>query len=1058
VIKQRLLSLLIFVLFAAQIVAQQTELFRNPIKIYNLGLEYFDKELYSAAQKQFDEVGEINGNDNTEVSTNAEYFSALCALKLFHRDASLTIREFIRKHPESSKIRDAKFHLGGYYYRKRKWNDVLKWYEQVNPYDLSKNEQYEYKFKMAYSYLMKKDYDKAARGFYEIKDVNNSYSAPSRYYFAHISYLKENYQTALTDFKKLSNHSKFGPIVPYYISQILYNQKKYKELLEYAPPLLNSVISKRRPELARLIGEAYYYERNYEEALPFLETYQNESRVLNNDDRYQLAFTYYKTKDYEKAIKLFVRLSSLNDEMAQISSYHLADCYLKTDQKHHSRSAFKIACDLGFDKEISEESLFNYARLSYELSLNPYQKSINAFKEYIVKYPESSRVDDAYRYLIAVYLTTKNYDAALKSIQSVKNKTPQLKSAYQKIAYNQGIALYQNRDYHNAVRYFDKSHIYKNDEKLTALAYYWKGESRYRQKEFDNAIENYNAFIFQPTAILTSVFNQANYNVGYCHFKKGNYTEANLWLRKFIYNTENLDTFKLNDALLRIGDGYFMLKEYGLAIDFYTQAEKIGSFDADYALFQRAVCEGIKKDYKSKISSLEELIAENPGSTYLDAAYYELGRAYNVEGIDEKALASYKQVIDNGSKNVYLKKSLNGTGLIHYNNDNYDAAIAVFTKMVNNYPTYQDTKEALRVLKNIYLERNEVDKYADLVAGLSYIDVSQNELDSAVFNVAWGIYTNGDCNKANSYFISYLNKYQPAMQGLKANYYLADCYYRSEKYDSAAMYYENIAAMPPNSYTEEALIRTADYYYESEMYEKAYAKYKALEISATSAPNLRQAVGGRLESAFILDSTNMALEAAEVYLGHGFNEANYVAIAYVLKARNAVKNKEYSKAYGYFEIVKDTSKMEISAEATYGLAKINFINDSLKACEKYIYEVVDGSPRYPFWIAKSLILLSDVYVKQEDYFQSKAVLQAIIDNYKGKDLKNAAKIKLQEVEALEKKPDEELKEAPEMEFEFEAVDIDEEDIDALFEEEELEEEDVIIPKNETKEEGQDEGK
>jgi hypothetical protein len=150
--------------------------------------------------------------------------------------------------------------------------------------------------------------------------------------------------------------------------------------------------------------------------------------------------------------------------------------------------------------------------------------------------------------------------------------------------------------------------------------------------------------------------------------------------------------------------------------------------------------------------------------------------------------------------------------------------------------------------------------------------------------------------------------------------------------------------------------------------------------------------------------------------------------------------------------------MEISAESTYGLAKINFINDSLKACEKYIYEVVDGSPRYPFWIAKSLILLSDVYVKQEDYFQSKAVLQAILDNYKGKYLKNVAKTKLQEVEALEKKPDEELKEAPEMEFEFEAVDIDEEDIDALFQEEELEEEDVIIPENETKEEGQDEGK
>ena len=1057
-IKQRLLSLLIFVLFTGQIIAQQTELFRNPIQTYNLGLEYFEKELYSAAQKQFQEVVEQKGNEETEVSVNAEFFSALCALRLFHRDASLQLREFIRKHPESSKVRDAKFQLGGYYYRKRKWDDVVKWYEQVNSYDLSKDEQYEYKFKLAYSQLMKKEFDKASRGFYEIKDVNNSYAAPSRYYFAHISYLKKNYQTALTDFEKLKGHSKFGPIVPYYISQILYNQKKYEELLDYAPPLLDSVIPKRKPELARLIGEAYYYERDYEEALPYLEMYQKESRVLNNDDRYQLAFTYYKTNNYEEAIKLFTRLSSLNNEMAQISSYHLADCYLKTGQKNHSRSAFKIAYDLGFDDQISQESLFNYARLSYELSLNPYQKSINAFKEYISKYPKSNRVDDAYRYLIAVYLTTKNYDAALKSIQSVSKKTPQLKTAYQKIAYNQGIALYQNRDYHNAVRYFDKSHMYKNDDKLTALAYYWKGEARYRQREYDNAIENYNAFIFQPSAILTSVFNQANYNIGYCHFKKEGYAEANVWFRKYIYNTENLDTFKLNDALLRIGDGYFMLKDYDQAIDFYSQAEKIGSFDADYALFQRAVCQGIKKDYKSKISSLEELIAENPGSTYLDAAYYELGRAYNIEGDDSKALASYKQVIEHGSKNVYLKKSLNGTGLIHYNNDNYDDAIIIFTKVVNDYPTYQDTKEALVVLKNIYLERNQVDKYSELIAGLSFVDVSQNELDSAVFQVAQDIYRSGDCNKANPYFMSYLNKYNPAIHELKANYFIADCYYRAEKYDSAALFYENIAAMPSNNYTEEALIRTADYYFETQKYTQAYSKYMALEISATSAPILRQAVGGRLETAFLLDSADRAFEAAEVYLGHGFSEPQYLAIAYLLKARKAVESEEFSNALEYYQVVVDTSKSEISAESRYGIARINYMNDNLKESEKYIYEVVDGTPRYAYWIAKSLILLSDIYVKKEDYFQSKAVLNAIIENYEGKDLKKVAQDKYKEVEALEKKPDEELIEAPEMELDFEGVDIDDDEIDSLFEDEEFEEEEVVVPENENKEEGQDENK
>ncbi|MGB0404249.1 MAG: tetratricopeptide repeat protein [Salibacteraceae bacterium] len=1032
--------------------AQQTESFRNPVRYYNLGLEYFDKELFSEAQKEFERAQEEWADPNAEIAINSEYYSALCALKLFHRDASLRLRDFIRKHPESSKIRDARFQLGGYYYRKRDWDNVIAWYGQVDPYDLSKEEKAEYKFKLGYAHLMEKNLEKASRNFYEIKDVQNAYSGPARYYFAHISYTNENYQTAITDFRKLESHPKFGPIVPYYISQILYNQKKYDELLNYAPPLLETVIKKRRPELARLIGEAYYYERDYEEALPFLETYQKESRILNNDDRYQLAYTYYKTENYEDAIVLFSRLTGLGNEMAQTASYHLADCYIKTNQKNHARSAFKNAYDLGFDKKISEESLFNFARLSYEVSLDPYKNSVGAFQEYIAKYPESNKIDEAYRYLIAVYLTTRNYDAALTSIESVKSKTPQLKAAYQKIAYNKAIALYQNRDYRNAVVYFDKSHKYKHDEKLTALGFYWKGEARFRQREYDNAIENYQAFIYESAAILTPVFNLANYNIGYCNFKKENYADANVWFRKFIYTKEDIDSFKLNDALLRIADGYFMVKEYDQAIDFYSQAEQVGQFDNDYALFQRAVCEGISKNYKAKSSTLEELIAENPGSSYLDAAYYELGRAYNIQGENEKALASFNSVIQHENQNVYLKKSLISSGLIHYNSNAYDSAISIFTRIVDDYPTYQDTKEALAVLKNIYIERGEVDKYSDLVSGLSFVNVTKNELDSAVYDAAELSYMQNDCKKAQKDLKNYLEKFSPALYELKANYYLADCYYREDQQDSAVVFYQRIVEMPMNNYTEEAIVKSADYFFGNKNYSQAYRYYSELELSATSAPILRHAAGGKLESAFNLDSAEVAFAAAETYLGHGFKEQNYVAIAYLLKGRKAVTEGQLDNALEYFEIVQDTSTSELGAEAKYGMARINYERDSLQACETIVFELVNQIPSYGKWIAKSLILLSDVYVKKDDNFQAKAVLQSIISNYDGDDLKKVAQDKLNAIDDSEKKEDEQLEEAPDMEIEFndeEGDNLDFDSIDALFEEEEMEEE---LPQPQMKEE------
>jgi hypothetical protein len=59
--------------------------------------------------------------------------------------------------------------------------------------------------------------------------------------------------------------------------------------------------------------------------------------------------------------------------------------------------------------------------------------------------------------------------------------------------------------------------------------------------------------------------------------------------------------------------------------------------------------------------------------------------------------------------------------------------------------------------------------------------------------------------------------------------------------------------------------------------------------------------------------------------------------------------------------------------------------------------------KYEFWVAKGFILLSDIYVVQKDYFQAKATLQSIIDEYSKDDLKIIALEKLKKLEEDEAK-------------------------------------------------------
>jgi tetratricopeptide (TPR) repeat protein len=116
------------------------------------------------------------------------------------------------------------------------------------------------------------------------------------------------YQTALEGFMRLKEDETFGGMVPFYIVQILYMQKDYDGILSMAPDLLKSAGKTRAVELYRFIGDAYYSKENYKEALPYLEKYATGAKASDREDKYELGYCYYKTGDFDKAIKFFLKL------------------------------------------------------------------------------------------------------------------------------------------------------------------------------------------------------------------------------------------------------------------------------------------------------------------------------------------------------------------------------------------------------------------------------------------------------------------------------------------------------------------------------------------------------------------------------------------------------------------------------------------------------------------------------------------------------------------------------------------------------------------------------
>ena len=975
---------ILFLLFAHSVFSQQSVYHTSLNGNYTKGMEYYEKGNYATAQEFFEKVSVSDLTDqNSEIVARSAYMTAMCAVKLFHEDAEYLVNLFVGRYPGHTLANNATFQLANYFYALKKYKPAIDYYGMVNKNDLTKEEQAEYLFKKGYCLFMQDDTEGALTAFYEIKDKDTKYTSPALYYYSHINYSQKNYQTALEGFLKLTGDETFGAIVPYYVTQIYFLQEKYDKIIEYAPPLLENVTEKRAPEVARIIGESYFHTNRFEASIPYLEKYMETASYVTKEDKYQLAYAYYKSGKYEEAAEMFGRLSSGNSLLCQNALYHMADCYLKLDRKQDARMSFASAAKLSFDKKISEDALFNYAVLTYELTYTPFNDAIVALNQYIEKYPSSKRTDEAYNYLVMAYMTTKNYRMALNSLEKISDKTPEIRKAWQKIAYNRALELFNNLKFRESIAMFDESLKYGSyDNTLKILTGYWKAEAYYRLSDYPQAIANYQSFINQAGAYRLNEYALAQYGLGYACFQQKQYNEASSWFRKYVATMNNTVERTVGDALNRTGDCFFVQKDYYSAIDFYDKSITNGSSDVDYALFQKGISQGVLDKEDQKIEAMKKLIGSYPSSNYVDDALYELGESYVSLNNPDEALIQYKKIIDNYPQSSYVPKALVNLGLIHYNANRLQDAMAAYKKVIQDYPGTSEARGALSGLKNVFVDMNNVDGYFSYVKSLgSFAQVSDREQDSLSYISAENTYMSGDCEKSSQSFKRYIENHPNGSFILNAHFYKGDCNYQQKQYDEALVSFEYIIGKPRNVFTEQALLGASRITYSQQKYAQALDYYKQLETVTETKGNLLESRIGQMRCLYLLEDYDKAIDAARKVLA-----SEKVPDAVTREAEFKLAKSLYAKdrlALALEEFKKTATEVNSSegAESKFRVAEIYFKRDELKEADNTISEFAEMTTPHQYWMAKSFILWADVLIAQGNNFQAIQTLQSIIDYY-----------------------------------------------------------------------------
>lgn len=965
---------------------QRSYQFDAPNRLFVEGKELFSLKNYSGCIDKLEAYKQHS--TDADLIQEADYMLVYSAYEQGRPNAVELLKDYLDVYPASRHADEVNFLIGSAHFGLGEYQKAIFWFNESNIDMLSPEQQEAYCFRLAYSLLQTGDMEKARGYFARIEQIGTKYRDASTYYVAYIDYATGKYNNALVEFTRLKDLSDYKERSLYYITQIYFIQNKYEKVISEGKELLASYPdSENNSEVYRIMGNAYYHLGNEDQAINMLSKYVSSTDSPLRGDLYILGVCYYNKGNYSSAVNALGRTVRENDALSQNAYLYLGQSYLKLKDKNNARMAFEAAATSSFDKQVKEAAMYNYALLIHETAFTGFGESVTIFEDFLNDFPNSKYADKVNDYLVEVYLTTKNYQAALNSIDKIKHPSTKILEAKQDILFQLGTQAFTNMELDKAVDLFSRA-ISLGAYNLESRndAYFWRGESYYRQGEYNKAISDYRTYLNNTRQRNTDMYALAHYNLGYSYFKLKEYGEALNRFRQYVNLESNQQTPAYADAYNRIGDCLVHNRQFAMAEENYTRAAQLQPSAGDYSVYQKGFLLGLQKDYKGKISVMDRLIREFPESQYVDDALFEKGRSYVLLDNNQAAAASFEQLMRDFPQSSLARKAGVQLGLIYFNDNQPEKAADAYKSVISNYPGSEEAKVALQDLKSVYIELNDINSfaaYANSLGGNVRFEVS--EQDSLTYLAAEKLFMRGDNEGARRSLTNYLQTFPQGAFSSNANFYLASIAFAKKDLEEAKRLFSLVLESGDTKFREESWARKAEIEYLDKDYAAAMESFKHLQAVAENPENKEAAKLGLMRCAELTGQPQEALLAANDLLKEPKLSPEIMSEARYVRAKAYISLKQENKALADLkEISKDTRTIH-GAEAKYLLAQLYYDNKDDKNAETVLMNFIENGTPHQYWLARGFILLADIYIRQGDDFQARQYLTSLQNNYKGDD-------------------------------------------------------------------------
>lgn len=941
--------------------------------------ELFDNDMYAAARDEISGMlsqGNVSSSEETELAT----YAIICNIRLGSPNIDALMDEYRDRYRHAPEYMAVRLMYAGYYFEKEQYARALEILGSVDYALLSRTDKNQFLFQRSFCQLRVGRIDDARQGFDRLLSGRHTkYTVSSTYYRGYIAYVDKDFSKAVKLLSSIRDDGHYGAYCGYYILESKLMLGDYDYVVENGAAVSAMVGGDMKPKVARIVSQAYYRTDRPEEARRWFDNYYSSGADISRKDNYYLGIISYSIGSYYEAVDALVKVMTVEDSLSQSAAMHIANAYLELKNKHEAIAYYKRASDMNFDGNIREESFFNYAKLSFDVN-----SDITAFEDYLQAYPQTARSDEIYSYIATSCLLARKYRSAITALNNIRKLTPQMDMNLQKAAFFRAKELFDRGSYGGAVTDFNialKHSAY--NPALGLLTRFWLAESYYRSGNTDEAVRHNDILYQSPSFRSFKEYPLMLFSQGYNYFTKEEYSKAVEWFYKFL-EIHGTDMDLIIESKLRIGDSFFMLKDYSKAASVYEEVAMVDyqTESVVYAAYQCALSYGLLADMQKKTGILESVMDRGEGTPVYPAAVYELGRTYVQTGHSDKAERTFRYLLNEVGDPVYNPKAMLELGMLYSNAGKYDEALPVLNRIVEETPLSEDTENALAVIESIYTTLNRPEEYFDYLdrVGLSATKTA-DEKELMIFNAAEQTYLSGNYTAAERSLRSFISQYPDARKTPQAYFYLGEALSELDRKEEAAAAYAQVMDKGEGSSVEIATLHYARICYELEQYGRAAAAYEDLYTGARLENNRYEALIGVMKSYFMDEKYRAAIDAAAKVLASADLRDEDRSEAQYITAKSSLSLGLRNEALPLLRTLSARTFTPHGAEAAYLLIQDTYDAGNFEEVENQVYAFSDSQTNQLYWLAKSFIVLGDSFAERQEWEQARATFQSIVDGY-----------------------------------------------------------------------------